>query len=307
MVSIRARLVRFLLENRHRFRGNAPMVFARESSVLPFRDHVEQSARRFAKPPRHVTITPFAAPGVVAEMIAPVGGSAPGAILYFHGGGYVSGSVASHRNIVARLVKATGVKALSFEYGLAPERPFPAGLENALDAYAALVAGGENPKSIVLAGDSAGAGLALATLLAIRQRAEALPAAVAVLSPWVDLACSSPSSGMRDPLAPEGSWRCFAHHYCGENDPTNPLISPLYADLAGLPPLFIAVGTAEHMRDEVTEFAEKAKAAGVDVDFILGRDMVHCFPMLAPAFPEASKAFARFAGFIRDHAGSTAS
>ncbi len=303
MISLRARLVRLLLENRYRLRGTKPPVFAEDSPVEAFRAEVEQSAARFAKSPKDVVISSFSAPGVDGEIISPLAGEMKGAVLYFHGGGYVAGSVASHRNIVAKVVRASGARALSFEYGLAPENPFPAALNDALAAYRGLRQTGLAARHIVFAGDSAGAGLALATLFALRQQGEALPAGAAVLSPWMDLSSTGVSSQMRDPLAPEGSWQCFAHHYAGDNDRTNPLISPLYGDPAGLPPLFVAVGTAEHMRGEVAAFVEKARAAGVAVDFILGQDMVHCFPMLAPAFPEAREAFARFTGFIRKKAG----
>ncbi len=305
MASLRARLVRFLLENRYRLRGRKTPVFDVGSPVDAFRADVERSATRFARPPKDVVVTPYRVPGVTGEIIAPKGRDRGGAILYFHGGGYVSGSVASHRNIVAKLVRAAGVKALSFEYALAPENPFPAALEDALAAYRGLKQTGVPADRIVFAGDSAGAGLVLATLLALKQRGEILPAGAAVLSPWTDLTCSSEAAGKNDPVVPDGSLLCFAHHYCGKNDRTDPLISPLYGDLSGLPPLFIAVGTAEHLRDDGLRFAKKAKAAGVAVELIVGKDMIHCYPILTPAFPEAREAFAAFAGFIRKQAGET--
>jgi acetyl esterase/lipase len=237
-------------------------------------------------------------PGLYAEWVRPSASSHDRAILYFHGGGYVMGSSQSHRGFVAKFAAGSGMSALVFDYRLAPEHPFPAALDDSLTAYRWLLAQGLSPARIVFAGDSAGGGLCLATLLAIRDLGLPLPAAAAVLSPWTDLKSTGSSYARKDPLAPDGSWHVYSTYYAGDNDPTLPLISPLYGNLAGLPPLLIYVGDDEAMLDDSVQFAEKAQKAGVAVTLHVGHGMVHCFPALAPLFPEAKAAMADICAFL---------
>lgn len=140
--------------------------------------------------------------------------------------------------------------------------------------------------------------MCLATLLAARQRGIPLPAAAVALSPWTDLKCTGDSYLRKDPLAPDGSWLVFSKYYAGENDPALPLISPLYGDLAGLPPLLIYAGEDESMRDDSIQLAEKARRSGVDVRLHIEKGMVHCYPVLSPLFPEAEEAMKDICRFL---------
>ncbi len=224
-------------------------------------------------------------------------------ILYTVGGGYVSGSCNDHRALVAKITQGSGVTTLLFDHRLAPEDPFPAALDDAVTAYRWLLAQGIAPSNIVIAGDSAGGGLCLATLLALRDQNTPLPAAAAVLSPWTDLVLTGESyrTKLNASIDPPGMSVVCSKYYVGENDPRHPWISPLYGGLRGLPALFICVGTNETMLDDSTRFAEKALAAGVDVTLSVWEGMVHCFPLMAPLFPEATQALDEICTFIRTH------
>ena len=217
------------------------------------------------------------------------------------------GSVQAHRSIVAKFVKGSEVGALLFGYRLAPEHPFPGALEDSVAAYRWLLGQGAPPSHIVFIGDSAGGGLALATLIALRDQGIPLPAAAVALSPWTDLKCTGESLRTRakvDPLSWAESWTVFSKYYVADNDPGNPWISPIYGDLHGLPPILIYVGEHEVLLDDSTRFAEKAKNAGLDVTLRVGEGMVHCFPVLAPLFPEAKQAMNEICTFIRTHIGN---
>jgi acetyl esterase/lipase len=255
--------------------------------------------------PLHISGLPQ---GLAAEWIYPAGGAQrPGAadraIFYTHGGGYVSGNCIDHRMHVARFVQATGIGALLYDYRLAPEHPFPAAMEDTLVAYRWLLEQGIPPAGIIIVGESAGGGLCLASLLAIRDRQLPLPAAGVALSPWTDLACTGDSyrtNVMRD-ISTLGSWDVWGGYYVGPNDPRNPWISPLYGDLRGLPPILIQVGDHEILLDDSRRFAAKAEAAGVDIRLRVWEGMVHCFPLLAPMFPEATRAWEETIDYIRQH------
>jgi len=218
-----------------------------------------------------------------------------------HGGGYVSGSCSDHRIHVAKFVKGSGVGALLFEYSLAPEHPYPAAVDDSVEAYRWLLAQGISASQIVFAGDSAGGGLCLAVLLALRDRGFPLPAAAVALSPWTDLACTGESyrTNAKTCLSPEGTWTAFSKHYVGDHDPCLPWISPLYGDLHGLPPMLLYVGEDEILRDDSIRFTEKAKGAGVDVTLRVGQGMFHCFPVCASLFPEATLAMDEICAFIK--------
>jgi acetyl esterase/lipase len=219
----------------------------------------------------------------------------------------VTGSCQGHRSVVAKFVKASGVGALLFAYRLAPEHPFPAALEDALAAYRWLLAEGVSPDHIAFMGDSAGGGLGLATLIALRDQAVPLPAAAVALSPWTDLKCTGESLTTKakvDSLTWKESWAVFSSYYAGENDPGLPWISPLYGDLQGLPPLLIYVGGDELLLDDSTRFAEKAERAGVEVTLRVGEGLFHCYPVCAPLFPEAKQAMVEICTFIKAHLGN---
>ena len=223
-------------------------------------------------------------------------------ILYLHGGGYYFCSPATHRGIVSPLAARSGARIFSLDYKLAPEHPFPAALDDALAAYRRLINDGASPASLVIAGDSAGGGLALATLLALRDAGDALPAGAVLFSPWTDLAAtgaSMTSNDGRDPMFFSRAFVPAGKLYLGDIDARNPYASPLYGQFDGLPPLFIQAGDTEVLLDDSTRVAEKAQAAGVSVDFEIWPDMPHVFQMFAPFVPEANRALDRAAGFIR--------
>lgn len=304
MQSLRSRFFIFLLKHRHWFRLKLkPETIDWDTSIQELRDRVEKSAGMFGKLPPDMEIKPAPIDGLNAEFINITGGQEDKVILYFHGGGYVMGSCKAHRAIVSKFVKESGINAMTFDYRLAPEHPFPAALDDSIKAYNYLLSLNFSPNNIVFAGDSAGAGLCLSTLLALRDIGIPLPAAAAVLSPWTDVKCSGESYKNKDPLAPEGSWEVYGAYYAGEHDPGDPLISPLYGDLQGLPPLFISVGENEKMLDDAVNFADKSRKAGVEVTLNVGKDMVHCYPALTPMFPEAKQAMEEICRFINSKIG----
>ncbi|VIO77676.1 alpha/beta hydrolase [Bradyrhizobium ivorense] len=240
--------------------------------------------------------------GVDGEWIAPADAPRDKAILYCHGGGFRIGSVASHRDLIARLADASGCRVLAIDYRLAPEHRFPAALDDAQTAYRYLRDQGFRPADIAFAGDSAGGNLVLGAMLAARDAGDPLPAAAVLMSPWTDLAATGASYESRaaaDPIHQRAMILALAKNYLGaDGDPCHPLASPLYADLAGLPPLFIQAGDRETVRDDATALAAKAKAAGVDVELEVWDGMIHVFQMF-PEIPEAQEAIARLAAFLR--------
>jgi monoterpene epsilon-lactone hydrolase len=242
--------------------------------------------------------------GIEAEWIVPADAAADKAILYFHGGGFRLGSVASHRDLIARISQASGCRLLAINYRLAPEHRFPAALEDARAALDWLRGEGFKPESIALAGDSAGGNLVLTTMLGLRARGEPLTAAGVLMSPWTDLAATGESYQSRaaaDPIHQRSMILALAKNYLGEGgDASNPLASPLYADLSGLPPLLIQAGDRETVRDDATMLAAKAKAAGVDAELQVFDGMIHVFQMF-PEIPQAGEAIASVATFLRRH------
>lgn len=307
MLSIKARLFLFALRHRNLFQLRLRKESAAdwEHNLAEVRRTAAKSAGILGKLPKHITAEPLDLDGLRAEWIAPAGAARDKAVLYFHGGGYVLGSVEAHRSIVAKFVDGLEARALLFGYRLAPEHPFPAALEDAQAAYRHLLAQGYSSQRIVFAGDSAGGGLCLATLLALRDQGLPLPAGAAVLSPWVDLACTGESytTNAARCLAPTGSWHACRKHYIGGGDPRRPFISPLYGDLQGLPPLSIHVGGHETLLDDSLAFAAKAEAAGVPVHLTVGAGLCHCYPACAPLFPEATQAMAQIRSFLGGRLG----
>ena len=304
MPSLKSRLLVFMMKHHHllRFRLKREKIDWNDSAVIVrFRQECEKGARRFGKMPAGIEVSPITIHGMNAEWILPAGATKDKVIFFVHGGGYVSGSCSDHRIHVAKFVQGSGVAALLFEYRLAPEHPFPAALDDSVAAYRWLLAQGVSPAHIVFAGDSAGGGLCLATLLALKDQGIPLPAAAVAISPWTDLKCTGESylTNAKRCLSPAGTWTAFSKHYVGGHDPRSPWISPLYGDLYGLPPILIHVGGDEILRDDSIRFAEKAEAAGVDVTLRVGEGMFHCFPVCAPMFPEATQAMEEICTFIK--------
>ncbi len=263
---------------------------------------------RLFQPAPDVSFEAVDAGGVPAEWIRPPGHAADAALVYLHGGAYTVGSVDTHRNLATHLGRAAGVPVLSVGYRLAPEHRFPAAIEDVQSAYGWLLAQGVVAAGrVALAGDSAGGGLTVATLLALRDGGEPLPAAGMLLSPWLDLAGTGESMRTRtdaDPMLDPARMEEVAAYYLGGQDPTTPLASPLYADLAGLPPLLIHVGDAEILLDDARRFARRAEQAGVDVTLEVWDEMIHVWQFFAGLVPEADDAVAKIGAWLRQHLGT---
>jgi monoterpene epsilon-lactone hydrolase len=274
--------------------------WSRETSVAQMRSDWDAAFAGCSVP---VWCQPVSAGGVDAEWIVPINATREKAILYFHGGGFRIGSIASHRDLIARMADAGGCRALAVNYRLAPEHRFPAALDDALAAYGWMLGQGLNANDIAFAGDSAGGNLVLATMLSIRNVGLPLPAAAALMSPWTDVAATGASYVSRadaDPIHQRPMILALARNYLGEGDPFDPLASPLYADLEGLPPLLIQVGDRETVLDDSTSLADKARAAGVDAELQVWDGMIHVFQMF-PEIPQAQQAIAAVATFLRRH------
>jgi len=221
-------------------------------------------------------------------------------LFYLHGGGYGGGSALSHSELAARLARAAGAAAVLPEYRLAPEHTFPAALDDVTASYRALLGEVEGDASrIVVGGDSAGGGLAVAMCAALRDAGDPLPRALALLSPWLDLTCTSPSWDARfegDPVL-DHSLRDAAGRYLDGADPRDPFASPLFADLTGLPPVLLQVGTHEILYDDAVSFAEAATGAGVSIELEIGHELIHVWQMF-PITPEAVASTVRIGRFL---------
>ena len=275
--------------------------FTSAPSIEQIRTDMEAAVALITLPP-NVRVEHVDAGGVPAEWIS--GGTAEpqGVIVYLHGGGYCLCSVNTHRDHVARLARATGARALLIEYRLAPEHPFPAAVDDAVAAYRWLLRQGDAPHRIVIGGDSAGGGLTAATLLALRDAGDPLPAGAFLISPWLDLTHegeSMTSKAAADPMVTRALLEMMADAYATSQDLRQPLISPVFADLGGLPPMLVQVGTAEVLLDDSTRFAERAKAAGVDVTLEVWDEMIHVWHVYAEMLPEAQQAIDRIGEWVR--------
>ncbi len=272
-----------------------------ERSPEEMRAGLEAMAGTFALEP-DVRVDATTAAGLKAEWITTPGVSPSHVILYLHGGGYVVGSLATHRDLGARLGRAAGMRVLAIDYRLAPEHPHPAAVEDAVGAYRWLLAQDVAPGRIALAGDSAGGGLTLATLIALRDRGLPLPRCGVCFSPWVDLEGTGASMDeiTNDPMLNRAAIRHFAGFYLtGGVDPRTPLAAPLHADLAGLPPLLIQASRHEVLRDDATRIAAKARAAGVDCEIELTDEVPHVWQIFAAILPEGREALDRAGAFLR--------
>ncbi len=252
---------------------------------------------------------------VGGEWLLPPGSAQPGSarwisevdaptILYLHGGGYCFCSVTTHRPLVKALALATRMRIFTLEYRLAPEHPFPAAIEDALMAYRALLDLGISPGRIAVAGDSAGGGLTLAMTIVARELGWPMPGALYLLSPWTDLAATGESlvsNSQTDAMFSGGVDNGSSRRYLGDVPPTNPLASPLYADLHGLPPICVQASNSEVLRDDATRLADRASAAGVLVDVRLWEDMPHVWQLYAPYVPEAQAAINAAGVFLRQY------
>jgi monoterpene epsilon-lactone hydrolase len=266
------------------------------------RDH--RVARKILRPdpyrvPPAVQVSPAQLGGVPGERLE---GPSPGnnILLYLHGGGYFGCSAETHRPVTA-FFALQGFRVFAPDYRLAPENRFPAAVEDAVAFYRALLSAGYPPQNIVVAGESAGGGLALSLMLALRAAGVPLPAAAALFSPWTDLAATGDSIRTNTNRCAmfHGAGVAFsARYYLGDTDPRNPLASPLYAELAGLPPLLIHVGADEVLLDDSTRLADRARAAGVSVELKIRPVVPHAWQLAPHLIPEARQSLRESAAFL---------
>lgn len=279
---------------------NAPAVDG--ADVLTMRKNME-AASAAAPVPEGVAFTPTDANGVPAEWTAADGARDDVAIVYLHGGGYVMGSLATHRGLCARLSRAARARVLSVDYRLGPEHPHPAAVEDALAAVRFVREGGFAPERTAVAGDSAGGGLTLAALVALRDAGDPAPAAGLCISPWADLALTGDTIETKageDPMVGGADLARMADAYLAGQDPRTPLASPLYADLAGLPPLLLQVGSAEVLLDDAVRLAERARRAGTRAELRVWQDMIHVWHAFAEILPEGQEAVDEMAVFLEE-------
>ena len=252
----------------------------------------------------NVTTTQVDADGVDAYWVNANPQRSGPVVLYFHGGGYVMGSALSHRALIERLAVAVKGRVLAINYRLAPEHPFPAACDDALSSYQWLLKQGIAPQHIALAGDSAGGGLTIAALVAIRDAGEPLPACATAISPWVDmegLGASMITKAAEDPMVQKAALAMIAPLYLNGANPRTPLAAPLYADLSGLPPVLIQVGSAETLLDDATRVATAVEQAGGRVTLQVWDEMIHVWHLFAPILNKGQEAIEGLAMFMQQH------
>ena len=292
MISLRARIVRAVTG------AYFTTVDAKKANVHSIRRrwHVLSKALSVA---RGVERTADQVNGLTAEWLEPRNAVDNKLILYLHGGAYVMGGCATHRQLVSHIAVAAGVRALLPEYRLAPENPFPAAIDDAVGVFRTLLSSGFSAKDIVIAGDSAGGGLTMATLLSLRDAGDPLPAAACLLSPWLDLAATGETmstNAHRDPWFQPEDMPFIASYYCDEDRLKNPLVSPVYGDFAGLPPIYIQVGEDEILLSDSMRVAQKA---GGEVELEIWPGMWHVFQVFMRQMPESRAAIRKLGDFIR--------
>ena len=299
MLSWQVRLLELYFRIQHTFSNPAA-----QTDVRKERAYLEGLGSMF-KPPKGVQIVKELANGVPAEWLIPPGISTARVVLYLHGGAYVAGSINSHRSIAANIAIAAKARALIIDYRLAPEHPHPAAVEDAVAAYRWLIDNHVDPRYLAIAGDSAGGGLTLALLVSLRDGKIPLPAAGVCLSPWTDLAFSGESwisKAAVDLIVFAVKEREFARLYLGGIEPRAPLASPLYADLKGLPPLLVQVGTNEVLLADSRRLVDRAREAGVNAVIDEWEKMQHVWQFAAGFIPEGRRAIAGIGEFIDRYA-----
>ena len=281
-------------------RKNAP---EKEPTIEEMRANLETLASFFSLA-KDIECETIDVEGIPGEWVKAPGAEENRVILYLHGGGYVMGSINTHREMVSHLSREAKARVLIIDYRLAPEHPFPAAVEDSTAAFRWLLMETIDPGRIVMAGDSAGGGLTVATLVALRDGGDPMPAAAVCLSPWVDMEAmgqSMTTKAEEDPMVQREDIIKLGEAYLGGADARTPLAAPLYADLAGLPPMLIQVGTSETLLDDAVRLAERAKRAGVDVTLEPWEEMIHVWQYYASMVPEAKKAIKGIGRFILQH------
>jgi monoterpene epsilon-lactone hydrolase len=265
-----------------------------------------EMGQRAAAEPEGVTYAEVDAGGIPALWCIPEGCATDRVLLYCHGGGYMVGSMHLSRKVAGHIAKGAGIRALVFDYRLAPEHPHPAPVEDAVTVYRWLISEGIQPKHIATCGDSAGGGLCTTMVLKLRSDGDPLPAAIMPLSPWYDMELtgeSIDSNTSTDSLVSRGMLEMMAATFLGDGSPTDPLANPLHADLTGLPPVLIHVSSTEAVVDDTRQFAAKAEESGVDITVESVPDMPHVYPYMAGREPEADRAVEHMGEWVRPKLG----
>jgi len=299
MISLRARLVRFM--SREYFKRVGP-----DSDVAELRKSWDEIAGRLKVAPG-VRLREASVGGVRCEWLLPAGCDESKVLLYLHGGAYLLGSARTHRRMVSFIAKAAGMRALLPDYRLAPEHPFPAALEDAIAVFSSLLAAEIPPQNIAIGGDSAGGGLAMATLMSARDAAEPMPAAACLLSPWLDLACEGEtveSRGGLDPWFRAADMPEIVRRYCDPKDIRNPLVSPVYGDAFGMPPTLIQVGDHEILLSDSTRMTDRISAAGGEVLLQVWPGMWHVWQYFIGQMPESRRAIDQIGKFLQTKVGA---
>ncbi len=271
------------------------------ADIEELRKQYDQLSSRFGPVPEDAAFEAAQIGPVKGEWVRVEGSDPKRLILYFHGGGFIAGSPESHRSVVARLCQAAQAPAFSLQYRLGPEFAFPAGLRDAIDAYRHLLQRGFSARSIVLAGDQAGGGLAFACALAIRNAGLAMPAAIVAMSPWADLSLSGWSMLQNARSDMSLSWELLfvsARHYLKKQSPTDPYASPIFANFRDFPPIMVHAGSEEVLRDDASRIGDRAAEANVPVSVEIYDGMQHVFQASANV-PEARVSLGRLGQFIR--------
>jgi monoterpene epsilon-lactone hydrolase len=269
------------------------------------RARMEDIGTRFPAPQR-ASINPVKIAERPAEWVCDPDTDNGRVMLYVHGGGYVQGSLASHRNLVFEIARSMKGKVLNLDYRLAPEHPFPAAVEDTVNAWAELLEIGIDPKKASFGGDSAGGGLVIAALVSARDKGLPMPSCACCISPWTDLVGSGrtmDTKALEDPMVNRAALKFFSDFYADKEDKSHPLISPLFANLAGLPPLLIQVGTAETLLDDSRRLATRARYAGVDVSYAEWEGMPHIWHIFAPLLEKSRKAIIELGEFVERKTG----
>jgi len=302
MQSIRSRIIISLLRNRHLFKLKLkPEVVDESFSVTKFRDEIDKLSAK-VKLPKDVSSKRFLIDDIDAEWIIPQNSLKNKVILYIHGGGFITGSIKTHRMHVAKFAKESKVKSLLFNYRLAPEHVFPAAIDDCVKVYKWLLENGFNEDDIVIGGESAGGTLSLSLLLTLKKEKIKLPKAAFSISPVTDLRCEAASFeyNAKKDIAPMNSWNIWTQHYIGATNPKTPLLSPLFGNYEGMPPIYICVGSHEIHLDDCKNMAKVIQEYGVETTLKVWPKMIHAFPILSPFFPEAKQALSEICEFINE-------
>jgi len=278
-----------------------PRGLGADTAIDELRKHYDSLSSRFGQPPSDVTFETAQVGPIKGEWVRPRESESKRLILYFHGGGFISGAPQNHHGLVARLAQSAQATAFSLQYRLAPEFAFPAGLRDAIDSYRHLLQRGFAARSIVLAGDQAGGGLAFACALAIRNAGLPMPAGIVAMSPWADLSLSGWSILQNAKSDAALSWELLfvsARHYLKKQSPTDPYASPIFASFRDFPPIMVHAGAAEILRDDASRIGDRAAEANVPVSVEIYDGMQHVF-QASSYVPEARVSLARLGQFIR--------